>query len=483
MLSSDNRQEMIKKMHVKNQHFALRKLSLGVASVLVGLTLTGYNVVAHADTNNPSASEQTQSTSASSTSGTTAVLQSQPTVSAQSADNEVQTDRVVESVNIYEPGNNNDTATGSASGQPDYDATIAAYNTSSNNGGHSWSPVNVSSQNIANVLAGNNFNHNGYRGHSLPAVPGYTPYLDHATVSSSSQYQNEATQLQAELSQQISNHHYAAVLPQIQVNVPLNIAFSIHYVQVSVNREIDVKVPESDGEIDVCQQNAYYYGTLNTDNMNRVLNTDGTDRWEPLSYGSESLTDALSGHNFHNAQTGYSGKTIPQFDGYTAKITGVHVRSDHEFASQAEALHTQLSAAIAADPYEIPAYTIDYPLSVVFVVTYVRNAQPGGDQPTQPGDNQPTPTEPGNNTPTDHPGQPSNPGSTTPATGNPVVNQQNNGQSQPVVQPTTTSVSHNQDAQQKLPQTGNNNDTAALTGLTLAGVAAMLGFGMKKRRN
>lgn len=52
MLSSNNQSEMLKKQAQKNQRFTLKKLSVGVASVLIGLTFMGVSS-ASADTNTP----------------------------------------------------------------------------------------------------------------------------------------------------------------------------------------------------------------------------------------------------------------------------------------------------------------------------------------------------------------------------------------------------------------------------------------------
>ena len=49
-MSKNNQAAIIEKMSDKKQHFALRKYGLGVASFLVGLTLSGGYAV-HAATN------------------------------------------------------------------------------------------------------------------------------------------------------------------------------------------------------------------------------------------------------------------------------------------------------------------------------------------------------------------------------------------------------------------------------------------------
>ena len=56
-LSSRNTQEYLRKMEKQRQRFGLRKLTVGVASVLLGTTIViGGSTVAHADSNSESAS-------------------------------------------------------------------------------------------------------------------------------------------------------------------------------------------------------------------------------------------------------------------------------------------------------------------------------------------------------------------------------------------------------------------------------------------
>ncbi|EDX42601.1 YSIRK-type signal peptide-containing protein [Limosilactobacillus reuteri] len=50
-MSKNNVQEYVRKMESQRQRFGLRKLSIGVASVLLGTTFMVGGTVAHADTN------------------------------------------------------------------------------------------------------------------------------------------------------------------------------------------------------------------------------------------------------------------------------------------------------------------------------------------------------------------------------------------------------------------------------------------------
>ena len=49
MLSKNNRQEQFRKQEQKKQRFAIKKLTVGVASVLIGFTFMGLNASASAD--------------------------------------------------------------------------------------------------------------------------------------------------------------------------------------------------------------------------------------------------------------------------------------------------------------------------------------------------------------------------------------------------------------------------------------------------
>lgn len=49
MLSSNNREELFRKQEPKKQRFAIKKLTVGVASVLIGFTFMGLNASASAD--------------------------------------------------------------------------------------------------------------------------------------------------------------------------------------------------------------------------------------------------------------------------------------------------------------------------------------------------------------------------------------------------------------------------------------------------
>lgn len=78
-LSSRNTQEYLRKMEKQRQRFGLRKLTVGVASVLLGTTIViGGSTVAHADSNSPVKPETGSSESASSSA---VAIQSEKTVS------------------------------------------------------------------------------------------------------------------------------------------------------------------------------------------------------------------------------------------------------------------------------------------------------------------------------------------------------------------------------------------------------------------
>ncbi|WP_295729459.1 pectate lyase-like adhesive domain-containing protein [uncultured Limosilactobacillus sp.] len=65
MLSSNNHQELFRKQEPKRQRFTIKKLTVGVASVLIGFTFMGLNAAAKADTQVPAATSETTTTATS----------------------------------------------------------------------------------------------------------------------------------------------------------------------------------------------------------------------------------------------------------------------------------------------------------------------------------------------------------------------------------------------------------------------------------
>ena len=68
MLSNNNKAEFIRKQQPTKQRFAIKKLSVGVASVLIGLTFMGLN--ASADANQTTTTANNGSTPAAVTAST-----------------------------------------------------------------------------------------------------------------------------------------------------------------------------------------------------------------------------------------------------------------------------------------------------------------------------------------------------------------------------------------------------------------------------
>lgn len=60
MLSKNNNKELMRKQEPKKQRFAIKKLTVGVASVLIGFTFMGLSVSAHADDATPATSATTE---------------------------------------------------------------------------------------------------------------------------------------------------------------------------------------------------------------------------------------------------------------------------------------------------------------------------------------------------------------------------------------------------------------------------------------
>jgi len=95
MLSKNNRKEQFRKQEPKRQRFAIKKLTVGVASVLIGFTFMGMN--ASADTTaeansgagNQSVEESQNDASVNQTNNSQATLTTPNSQSAKSNDNQV----------------------------------------------------------------------------------------------------------------------------------------------------------------------------------------------------------------------------------------------------------------------------------------------------------------------------------------------------------------------------------------------------------
>lgn len=92
MLSKNNRKEQFRKQEPKKQRFAIKKLTVGVASVLIGFTFMGMNASADttADANSEAGSQSVAEAqnSASNQASSQAILTTPNSQGPQSSDNQ-----------------------------------------------------------------------------------------------------------------------------------------------------------------------------------------------------------------------------------------------------------------------------------------------------------------------------------------------------------------------------------------------------------
>ena len=392
-------------------------------------------------------------------------------------------------------------------------------------GDYTWNPISFDAQSLDSVLAGKDFTFadTGLRNYSLPKVDGYVPKI--TTVITADGKGLEAgskpgVDLLAELDEKIAANPYE--IPAYTTNYPVSVIFHVTYEAVptttpvsdKVYQEITVRMPDD---------SSYYWKDINYQNMTGEKSSDGTETWNSVSYNAQSVDSVLADQGFTYNKTGYK-QTLPTVDGYTATITGVQVLGGTTNDPHAAALLAELDKKVAANPYEIPAYSTNYPFSVGFQVTYVPTkssttgdplVQPdlppyeGGvpgipetqpDLPVAPLPEEPeTPTTPSDNN-NNVPGQPvdTNEGTVAPhLTENP--DNGDNSVETPVVHateavkadntdngvtaPVHAAVAHNDEKKENtLPQTGAKAGIAGMLGVMLVTVGAILGLAVTKKR-
>ncbi|WP_242363912.1 mucin-binding protein [Limosilactobacillus antri] len=364
MLSSNNKKEQIKKQQSKKQQFAIKKLTVGVASVLIGFTFMGLNASADDKTNVLPATDPVVKV---------------PTVpDSPSGVNFSNTPASSTTVKVPEPS----TDAGAGQVAPSGITMTSYYNSmvtietpdgKTSTEGKQQLPVtttngsNPTEADVANL---------SFNSVSLPSFKGYTP-----VVSTLIEGLPLATI-------QDNNGQLTLVFPKIQADYQ-NYYYTVAYERKAITDKsqqvIDVKFPLNLGDVQINDQNAYYYRTTSSQS---VKSTDDGQTWTSASFAATSLNDALQG-TYTNAQTGYRGQTLPKFPGYTPFLSAAFVTGSNAYQAEASALLQQLSAAIKQNPYEIPAYTLNYPLMVTFSVSYKTNTWQQLDVrfSGQPGDN------------------------------------------------------------------------------------------------
>lgn len=232
-----------------------------------------------------------------------------------------------------------------------------------------WPSVSYGAQSLSDALQDGTYTNaqTGHDGQTLPSFDGYTPYISGVVVTGAHQYSAQADKLLDELDAAIRQNPYE--VPAYALDFPFLVSFHVNYALTdSVGREIHVHFPENagsgNGKVDVSHQNPYYYKEA----KRTVSSKDNGQTWSPVSYDTQSLSDALQDGTYTNAQTGHDGQALPSFDGYTPYIDAVVVGHDSKYSAQATKLRQKLEDIISQNPYEIPAYTLNLPLWVSFHV-------------------------------------------------------------------------------------------------------------------
>ena len=364
MLSSNNKKEQIKKQQSKKQQFAIKKLTVGVASVLIGFTFMGLNASADDKTNVLPATDPVVKV---------------PTVpDSPSGVNFSNTPASSTTVKVPEPS----TDAGAGQAAPSGITMTSYYNSmvtietpdgKTSTEGKQQLPVTTTSGSNPTEADVANLSFNSV---SLPSFKGYTPVVSTLT---------EGLPL---ATIQDNNGQLTLVFPKIQADYQ-NYYYTVTYEREAITDKsqqvIDVQFPLNLGDVQINDQNAYYYRTTSSQS---VKSTDDGQTWTSASFAATSLNDALQG-TYTNAQTGHRGQALPKFPGYTPFLSAAFVTGSDAYRAEASALLQQLSAAIKQNPYEIPAYTLNYPLLVTFRVSYKTNTWQQLDVrfSGQPGDN------------------------------------------------------------------------------------------------
>lgn len=241
MLSKNNKPEMLKSLKMKKTRFALRKLTIGCASVLIGLTFYGVGQTAHAATVDSMTSPQTTVTATQSTN--------------QDQNNEATADFP----KVGDPDNDQGLPNVGARQEAYSSEIIHVYNPGSSdvhqvNGGWTYNHndgdtsrvIAVQNMHRANTNTDDwstaSFEQVPVDSLNLPAHQGYDVRIDVAEVRTPNDtYNYGLTEAQtsayrdrliAELKQQLTNNDYK-YLPAVDTTMPVDIVYSIYFVPAS----------------------------------------------------------------------------------------------------------------------------------------------------------------------------------------------------------------------------------------------------------
>lgn len=394
MLSNHNQKEQQRRSANCQQRFALRKLTVGVASVLVGAALVGVSTTAEAATTDATVATTTTTPAATANDTTnqtsTTTDQNLPAnwpkvgdeYSSQGLPNTGARDLYPsqEIVRVENPGDRD-----VHGGTYNFTRVIAVNNMSRDRDENgkltdNWSASSFQAVDVKDL--------------GLPAHDGYlvrvrvssqTPNDSYNYGRSKDELKNTREVINQSLKEQLEKNQYKQ-LPAITINDPADVIYDIYFVPdpkaVKYNSDENINVfgPENDSS----KGHADFYAKVSSKQINHQMNGNKfTDKWSSANFGTQDLKTVLSGNNFTN-QDGYRNKSLPTYDGYHAVLTHVTVVNSYkegipgytraETDAAAAKLHAELEKKIAANPYELPEYTVNMPLSVNFYVQYVKDA-------------------------------------------------------------------------------------------------------------
>lgn len=405
MLSSNNQKEQIRKQELKKQRFTIKKLTVGVASVLIGFTFMGLSASANTTEtpvvskpaivpDSPSGVNFSDTPASSTFVGSGSKAQPATNLKTPAVSSETPVVFKLAIVPNSPSGNfSNTPASSTTTTVPESSADSSApkppvidmtsyYNsmvTIETPDGQATTPqrqqfavkTNGTVPTEADVA---NLSFNSI---SLPSFEGYTPEVSTLTVGL------PLATISDENGQLVLN------FPKIQADYQ-DYFYTVTYkknaaapITDQAEQEFDVQFPINAGNIQINDQNAYYY----KDTYQNTESSDNGRTWTPVSYEATSLSDALQGNDYTNAQTGLRNQNLPKFNGYIPFLSAVMVTGSNN--DEATALLNQLTAAIKRNPYEVPAYTLNSPLLVTFRVSYMTETWQQLDVrfSGQPGDN------------------------------------------------------------------------------------------------
>lgn len=326
MLSSNNQ-----KSQVTQQRFSLRKLTVGVASVLIGLTFMGVSGTVHADTNNDSHAAV-----------------SQPVKPKPSSENS----------NVAATANDgsNVTTTFTANvtlNTPDGQQTVPS---------QTVAVTTLGAPSQANLLG------KKFKDVTLPSYIGFTPQVAAPGVTVAKEGSNYVLKF-SNLDLKVTTYNYV-------------VDYVPAYAEYTSRESVSIYGPDNNdatGKSD-------FYGDIVKKTVNHTMNgKQYTDTWTPVRFENLDLSAVLSGSSFTNSDTGMHNQSLPQYYGYHPVIEradisheyyeGIPGYSNAQGTAAAEKLHHDLNSYLASHPdaTALPAFTIDGPLNVNFIIHYVKD--------------------------------------------------------------------------------------------------------------